>query len=119
YLYKEKIWYTDEGLEPLENKDDGYRFKIFNSLIDSMRSFALTFNSDIKFFNIWDARAQIATRQKHMMGETIAYAMANCSSLPNFAGILNYTTAFYDLVAIDMGHLKRLDKSTDTTLTTE
>ena len=23
-LYKEKLWYTTEGLEPLENKDDGY-----------------------------------------------------------------------------------------------
>lgn len=107
-LYKEKVWYTDEGLEPLENKEEGYRFKIFNSLIESMRSFALTFNSNIAYFNAWGARTAAIDRQKNLIGESIAYSLDHASNLPNFVGILDYTTAFYDLVKIDNGNLKRI-----------
>lgn len=107
-LYKEKVWYTDEGLEPLENKDDGYRFKIFDSLIESMRSYALTFNSNISYQNVWDTRALAAARQDKLIGESIAYSLAHASNLPNFVGILDYTTAFYDLFSIDIGHLQRI-----------
>lgn len=107
-LYKEKIWYSNEGLEPLENKDDGYRFKIFDSLIDSMRSYALTFNSNVSYQNVWDTRAEAAPRQKNLIGESIAYSLAHASNLPNFVGILDYTTAFYDLFSIDIGHLQRI-----------
>lgn len=107
-LYKEKVWYTDEGLEPLENKDDGYRFKIFNSLIESMRSFALTFNSNIAYFNAWNARSAAINRQKNLIGESIAYSLSHASNLPNFVGILDYTTAFYDFLQIDNGQLKRI-----------
>jgi len=107
-LYKEKVWYTDEGLEPLENQDEGYRFKIFKSLIESMRSFALTFNSNIAYFNAWGARTAAIDRQKNLIGESIAYSLDHASNLPNFVGILDYTTAFYDLVKIDNGKLKRI-----------
>ena len=107
-LYKEKVWYTDEGLEPLENKDEGYRFKIYNSLIESMRSFALKFNSDIAYFNAWGARDAAIDRQENLIGESIAYSLSQASNLPNFVGILDYTTAFYDLVHIDNGRLKRI-----------
>lgn len=110
-LYKEKVWYTNEGLEPLENKDDGYRFKIFNSLIDSMRSFALTFNSNKMYEPVWLARALSAKRHDTVLGESIAYALATSSNLPNFAGILNYTAAFYDFMSLDLGHLKRISKN--------
>lgn len=106
-LYKEKVWYTTEGLEPLENKDDGYRFKIFGSLIESMRSFALTFNSNINYQNAWDAREGYAARHGVVIGESIAYSLSISSNLPNFVGILDYTTAFYDLLALDIGHLKK------------
>lgn len=107
-LYKEKVWYTNEGLEPLENKDDGYRFRIFDSLIDSMRSYALTFNSNISYQNVWDTRVEAAARQDKLIGESIAYSLAHASNLPNFVGILDYTTAFYDLFSIDIGHLQRI-----------
>ncbi len=106
-LYKEKVWFTNEGLEPLENKDDGYRFKIFDSLIESMRSFALTFNSNINYEHAWSARDGMIERIGAVLGENIAYSLSNSSNLPNFVGILDYTTAFYDLFALDIGHLKR------------
>lgn len=106
-LYKEKVWFTNEGLEPLDNKDDGYRFKIFDSLIESMRSFALTFNSNINYEHAWSARDGMIERIGAILGENIAYSLSNSSNLPNFVGILDYTTAFYDLFALDIGHLKR------------
>ena len=108
-LYKEKLWYTDEGLEPEIDKNDGYRFKVFTNLIDSMRSFALTFNSDIKYSTVWVARAENYAHNKIILGESIAYALSQASNLPNFAGILNYTTTFYDLLDIDQGKLKRIE----------
>lgn len=106
-LYKEKVWYTDEGLEPLENKNDGYRFKIFDSLIDGMRSYALTFNSNINYETIWLARDGLIKRRGFAIGESIAYALSTASNLPNYNGIVDYTTAFYDLLALDMGHLRK------------
>lgn len=106
-LYKEKVWYTNEGLAPLENKDEGYRFKIFDSLRESMESFALTFNSNIKYEVAWISREGILLRKDFIIGETIAYTLSMSSNLPNFAGILNYIAAFYDLLALDIGHLKK------------
>ena len=106
-LYKEKIWYTKEGLEPLENKQDGFRFKIFGSLIESMRSFALTFNSNINYETAWEMRAELHKRHKVILGESLAFSLASSSTLPNFAGILDYTSAYYDLMALDMGKIKR------------
>ena len=107
-LYKEKIWYTNEGLEPLENKDDGYRFKVFDRIIDSMRSYALTFNSKTAFYNAWKAREVAIERQDKLIGESIAYSLSLATNLPNYVGILDYTTAFYDLLSIDNGILMRI-----------
>lgn len=109
-LYKEKVWFTNEGLEPKENKDDGYRFKIFDSLIDSMRSYALTFNSDIKYQYVWQARADAERRQDFLVGESLAYTLSLQSNLPNYVGILDYTTAFYDFIQLDSGKLKRVQQ---------
>ena len=63
-LYKEKVWHTTEGLEPLEDKDEGYRFKIFDSLIEGMRSYALIFNSNINYSTTWQTRYETMRRQK-------------------------------------------------------
>lgn len=109
-LYKEKVWFTNEGLEPLENKEDGYRFKIFESLIDSMRSYAHTFNSDIKYQYVWQARADAERRQDYLIGESLAYTLSLQSNLPNYVGILDYTTAFYDFLQLDNGKLKRKEQ---------
>ncbi len=105
-LYKEKVWYSDEGLEP-EHGEEDYKFKIFDSLIESMRSFALTFNSNIKYYPAWLTREQMIQRRDFLLGESMAYSLSASSNLPNFAGILNYTTAFYDLLSLDIGELKK------------
>ena len=72
-----------------------------------MRSFALTFNSNINYEHAWMARDQMVERIGAILGENIAYSLSVSSNLPNFVGILDYTTAFYDLFAIDIGNLKR------------
>jgi Bax protein len=106
-LYKEKVWNTTEGLLPLENQDDGYRFKIFKSLTEAMRSYALTFNSSLNYQNVWSARESLLERHGVIYGEDIAYSLSLASNLPNYAGITDYTTAFYDLYSIDKGYLDR------------
>lgn len=106
-LYKEKVWHTNEGLLPLENEEDGYRFKIFESLIEGMRSFALTFNSNINYESIWIARDSLIKRRGFAIGESLAYTLSASSNLPNYVGILDYTTAFYNLLALDLGHLEK------------
>ena len=107
-LYKEKVWFTNEGLEPLENKEDGYRFKIFDSLIDGMRSYALIFNSNINYQNVWITREEAEKRRPYMIGENMAYTLSLASNLQNYVGILDYTTAFYDFMQLDNGKLKRV-----------
>lgn len=106
-LYKEKVWHTQDGLLPLENQEEDYRFKIFESLIESMRSFALTFNSNINYESIWHARDSLINRRGFAIGESLAYTLSASSNLPNYVGILDYTTAFYNLLALDVGHLKK------------
>jgi len=106
-LYKEKVWHTEQGLLPEENQEDGYRFKIFDSLIESMRNFALTFNSNINYESIWFARDNLIKRRGFAIGESLAYTLSTASNLPNYAGILDYTAAFYNLLALDLGHLKK------------
>ncbi len=109
-LYKEKVWHTTEGLEPLEDKDEGYRFKIFDSLIEGMRSYALIFNSNINYSTTWQTRYETMRRQKGIaLGDNMAHSLSLASNLPNYMGILEYTIAFYDLFALDVGHLKRED----------
>lgn len=106
-LYKEKVWHTTDGLQPKVNQEDGYRFKIFDSLIESMRSFALTFNSNINYESIWFARDSLIKRSGYAIGESLAYTLSASSNLPNYVGILDYTTAFYNLLILDLGHLKK------------
>ena len=72
-----------------------------------MRSYALTFNSNINYETIWNARDGLIKRRGFAIGESIAYALSTASNLPNYNGILDYTAAFYDLLALDMGHLKK------------
>lgn len=109
-LYKEKIWYSNEGLEPLENKDDGYRFIIFDSLIEGIRHYAHTFNSNLAYRDVWFTRAENLKRYDLLIGESMAYSLAHASNLPNYVGILDYTTAFYDLIEIDKCQLLRLEE---------
>lgn len=115
-LYRELVWNTTDGLEPLaETEDKSYRYKKFDSLFDSMKSFALHLNSNINFEMFRTRRAQIKSKDVPVLGRDIAHTLNAASNLQNFAGILDYTITFYELTNIDEAELfaMRLPKSKD------
>ena len=105
-LYRDLVWHTDEGLEPLDEKEDKtYRYKIFPSLYESMKSKALKINSSINYQMFRFGRAQIRYREVPMLGRDVAYNFLQDSNLQNYAGILDYTITFYELSNIDEAEL--------------
>lgn len=108
-LYKLKVWYGEEkGIPSLEDKDDDYEFKIFDSLYDSMVEYAMKVNSGIDFEYIRAYRSEYRRRQRTVSGRTLAHAMMMSSQLKNFAGLLDYTITFYEMDNLDYAKLMRL-----------
>ena len=108
-LFRELVWYTDEGLEPLDEEEDkSYRYKIFPTLYDSLVSHALKINSSINYYLFRTERAQIQYKEVPVLGRNIAHSMVFDSNLRNFAGILDYTITFYELTNIDEAELAPL-----------
>ena len=109
-LYRELVWYTDEGLEPLdETEDKTYRYKIFPTLYDSMKSHALKLNSHVNYEMFRFNRKSMKERGTSLQGRDMAHNMIHDSNLKNFAGILDYTITFYVLGGIDEAELAPLD----------
>lgn len=105
-LYKEIIWHSDVGLIPQdETKDKDYKIRIFPSLLDAMRSYALKLNSDINFENMRHYRKENRYRQTLIEGRSIAPTLYLISPLPNYIGLLDYTITFYELDYIDASQL--------------
>lgn len=105
-LYKELVWYSDEGLKPEgENEDTNYRIKVFPSLYDSMYAFALKINSNINFEDFRSFRKEQRYRRQLLEGRSTAYMFFLLSPLPNYIGLLDYTITFYELVTIDASKL--------------
>lgn len=105
-LYREIVWYTDEGLKPEdETEDNSYRYKIFPTLYDSMQSFALKLNSDVNYNMFRANRSAIKSKDAPVLGRNIAHTLNAASNLQNFAGILDYTITFYELTNIDEAEL--------------
>lgn len=101
-LYKQLSWHSGEGLKPEgETEDDSYRIKTYPSLYASMSDFALKLNSAIAYRPMRDARAAWRNRGDVLQGTTLAYSLLMHSPLKNYAGILEYTIAFYELNIID------------------
>lgn len=109
-LYRDLVWHTDEGLEPLdETEDRSYRYKIFPNLYESMSGHALKINSGINYEQFRTLRAMIRSKEIPVLGRNIAHSMYFDSNLQNFAGILDYTITFYELTNIDEAELAPMD----------
>ena len=104
-LYKQKVWYTDEGIKPLADDDDSYRIKVYPSLTASMEDYALKLNSDVNFEQFRTLRRHRRNHSKPLRGNAMVYNMVNGSPLENYAGLLSYIITFYDLVNIDEAEL--------------
>ncbi len=108
-LYKWKVWYTDEGIKPLEEDDDSYRIKVYPSLLAAMEEYALKFNSDVNFKNFRVLRNHRRNHSKTLRGTTMVYNMVVGSPLENYAGLLSYIITFYSLGNLDEAELGRVD----------
>ena len=105
-LFKQRIWYQDEGLEPLEDKQEGYRYQIFESLEDSIREYVLKLNSNVNYSTSRDARAVSRKRGSVLYGKRFDFGLLFDSNLQNYAGLVDYTLTYYKLHLLDDAHLE-------------
>lgn len=109
-LYKELVWFEEAGLDPLdETEDKSYKYKIFPSLYEAMKSYALKINSNINYDQFRFQRAEIRRHDKPVLGRALAHTMIFGSPLPNYAGLLDYTITFYELTNFDESELGFID----------
>lgn len=105
-LYKEVVWHSDKGLLPEdETEDKSYRIKIFPTLYDAMKSFALKINSSVNFEDARSLREAQRQRRKIIDGRSMASSFVLLSPQPNYIGLLDYTITFYELVNVDASKL--------------
>lgn len=105
-LYKQLDWNTDQGLKPVgETEDDSYRIKTYPNLYAAMQAYALRLNSHYNFKTMRYMREQLQYFGRPLTGTTYAYTLIFNSPLKNYAGMLEYTIAFYELNIIDKSKL--------------
>ncbi|MCQ2740727.1 MAG: hypothetical protein MJ210_01230 [Alphaproteobacteria bacterium] len=105
-LYKAYVWYTDNGLKPTGEKDDNsYRLKIYPDLYASIKDFALKLNSQRAFEMMRVMRSERRQVGDQNPGFLMAPYIYGYSPLPNYAGLFDYTLAYYELLEIDKSTL--------------
>ncbi len=101
-LYKTLVWHTAEGLKPIgETEDDTYRIKTYPDIGASMREFALKLNSGLPYADFRGFRNRILERRTPLLGSVLAPYLVWNSPLKNYAGLFDYTLAYYELNIID------------------
>jgi len=101
-LYRQLLWHSKEGLKPQdEHEEDDYRIKTYPSLYASMKEFANKLNSHVNFYQMRDFRRRLRRQRSLIAGAWFAPKLLTNSPLKNYAGLLEYTVAFYELVIID------------------
>ena len=107
-LYKSKVWHSSKGTTPRgESKDNTYKLKTYPSLYKSMEEFALKINSNVSYRHTRMLRKETRFREKPITGTALAHSMIFETPLKNFAGVLDYTIAYYELNIIDKSKLKK------------
>ncbi|MBQ2810565.1 MAG: glucosaminidase domain-containing protein [Alphaproteobacteria bacterium] len=103
-LYKAKNWYSDEGLKPLSDDKD-YRYKVYNSLEDSIRDYILRVNQNVNFKAFWQARQYARKKQEKyddiILGKRLDWSFVLDNNLKNYAGLLDYTLTYYRMHLLD------------------
>ena len=100
-LYKAKLWYTTQGLKPEGDEKDGYTYKIYDSLEDSIRDYVFKLNSNINYKTFRDARAVSRKRESVLYGRRLDFSMFADSQMPNFAGLVDYILTYYQMSLMD------------------
>jgi len=109
-LYKMRVWFEEEGLEPLEDKEDGFKYKIYPSLEESIKDYALKLNSNINYEAFRNARHLSRKRHNVLYGKRMDWSFILDSNLHNYAGLLDYTLTYYKLYHIDRAKLEEAYK---------
>lgn len=101
-LYKTLNWYSDDGLKPIgETEDDSYRIKTYPDIYSAMKAFALKLNSQLPYQDFRGFRNRILERRTPLLGSILAPYLVWNSPLSNYAGLFDYTLAYYELNIID------------------
>ena len=104
-LYKKLVWHTKEGLKPVgETEDDSYRIKKYDNIFESMQEFALGFNSRPAYKAMRNFRRELK-QFNNLQGMVIAPYVYGSSEMKNYAGVFDYTLAYYELMEIDKSSL--------------
>lgn len=101
-LYKEEVWYTNQGLRPQDDWNSDYRYRIFVNLEDCIRQRALHINSHINYDYFRHARKYHRRSSQSATGITMAAQMMHDSNLQNIAGLIDYTLTYYKLENTDL-----------------
>ena len=103
-LFKAKNWYSEEGLKP-ESDDTSYRYKIYDSLEDSVRDYILKVNKHVNYRSFWYARQIARNKQIYskepLYGKRIDWSFVLENNLKNYAGLLDYTLTYYRMAFLD------------------
>lgn len=77
-----------------------------------LQDFAHKINSHVAFEHLRSFRKELRSRNSVLRGTTFAFTLMWNSPLKNYAGIIEYTIAFYELNIIDKSLLnsKMIDK---------
>lgn len=96
-LYKEEIWYKNEGLRPADDENSDYRYVIYANLEDCIRAKSLKINSHVNYDYFRESRRMSRELNRPPFGRQLAVKMMNDSNYQNIAGIIDYTFIFYKL----------------------
>lgn len=101
-LYREEIWYSNEGIAPEGVKNADFTYRKFDSLEDCLRSYIHKINTEITYQFVWAARSQMRKLGTKVVGQQIITAMAYEGKLKNMAGMLDFNLSYYKLNKTDM-----------------
>ena len=101
-LFREELWYSDEGIAPEGVVKADFTYRKFDSLEDSLRSYIHKVNSNITYRFVWAARSQMREIGTKVVGQQIITAMAYEGKLKNIVGMLDFNLSYYKLNKTDI-----------------
>lgn len=100
-LYLQEIWYEKQGLEPLDDPDADYRYKIYGNLAEGIADHILKINSSINYNYLRVSRTNSRKMGRPLYGPQVAATMMLDNNLKNIAGMIDYTFSYYKLQNAD------------------
>ena len=100
-LYLDEVWYSDEGLKPLDDENAEYRYVVYDSLEDCITAHALKLNSSVNYDYLRAARAMNREINRPPFGEQMSVHMLFDNNMRNILGLIDYTMTHYNMNKID------------------